>query len=110
MHAFDLDDDEGWLHPDEQMDYVDNIIKDMDIVYEFLNIDGELPLSEIFPAPHLVLVTSYHSCILCSLNTCHLITLCHHETIQKVDVLTTDRSWRKAYLFVAQCLACYYPD
>ncbi len=110
---FDPDDDEGWLHPDEQMDYIDNITKNMDILYKFLNIDGELQLSEIFPAPPLVLVTSYHSCILCPPNTHHLITLHRCETIQKVHVLTADCSWRKAYLFVAQCNAClarYYPD
>ncbi|KAK0439478.1 uncharacterized protein EV420DRAFT_1733676 [Desarmillaria tabescens] len=77
------------------MDYVDNITKNMDILYEFLNVDGELPLSEIFPMPPLVLVTPYRS------------------SIQKVDVLMANRSWRKAFLFIAQCNAClarYYPD
>ncbi|KAJ6452973.1 hypothetical protein C8R45DRAFT_1193402 [Mycena sanguinolenta] len=91
-------------HLSEQM------CQDLEQLYRLLGINEQH--TEIFPAPHTILVTNRLHCIICS-EVNGRQALSRHNKPHQVKQVNSDFRWVSAELFVAYCVKCraeYFPD
>ncbi|KAJ6513218.1 hypothetical protein C8R45DRAFT_338553 [Mycena sanguinolenta] len=88
----------------------EQMCQDLEQLYRLLGINEQH--TEIFPAPHTILVTNRLHCVICS-EVNGRQALSRHDKPQQVKLVDSDFRWVSAELFVAYCVKCraeYFPD